>query len=401
MPSPPSTRLSAVPPSRRYRSTKPRRPALIEVIYPRERGTIGLRGNEAPLSWEVTFPPTRSEGDRQVFEVSVPEDDILDFKIVRNDEDWSTGRNYMVHAGDHLHIDAYFDATRAELLAPETVEHAGRPMTFQVLLPPSYGEQTTKRYPVLVVMDGQSMWTVSDDPYGVWKLDDTLNELFELSAIEELIVVAIDNSVDRAERLSPMPDPEGGGGHAKQELDAIIDAVLPLVRERFRTKTDSPRDTGILGSSMGGLFAFYAAWTRPEVFGKAACLSSSFWWGNRQIVRDVQETEPRSPDLRPLLYLDTGASKDPLEEDASARDGFHHTRSMYRALLAQGYVAGRDLHRLAFTGQQHEAPAWGARVGIPLQILFPPPATSQIPRDDVRVDASCVVVDHPPPAPRA
>ena len=381
-------RPSRLPPPPSRRVPKPLRPALIEVNYPADRGSIGLRGNEPPLTWETTYPPSLVDGDRHLFELLVPEGEIVDLKLVRNDEDWSTGRNYQAHAGDHLHIDAYFDRESAELLEPETIDVPGpdgRKITFQILLPPSYGEQTHKRYPLLFVMDGQSLWTSSTDEYGVWKLDDTLNELFELSAIEELIVVAIDHAVDRAERLSPMPDPEGGGGQAKRELDTLIDVVLPLIRERLRTKTDSPRDTAILGSSMGGLFAFYAAWIRPEVFGKAACLSSSFWWGNRQIVRDVQETVPRSPELRPLLYLDTGAAKNPLEEDASARDGFHHTRSMYRALLGQGYEAGRDLHRLAFTGQPHEAPAWGARVGIPLQILFPPPATTQIPRDDVHL----------------
>jgi predicted alpha/beta superfamily hydrolase len=383
MPTPPSKRASRLPPPPSRRSDKPRRPALIEVTYPSDRGSIGLRGNELPLSWEETYPPTHTDGDRKVFEVLVPEGEMVDFKLVRNDEDWSTGRNYMAHAGDHLHIDAYFDRSTSELLDAETLEHDGRPVTFQVLLPPSYAEQTGKRYPVLFAMDGQSLWTTSTDDFGVWNLDATLDELFELAAIEEIIVVAIDHAVDRAERLSPMPDPEGGGGQGKRELDTIIDAVLPVIRERFRTKTDSPHETGILGSSMGGLFAFYAAWTRPEVFGKAACLSSSFWWGNRQIVRDVQETEPRSAAMRPYLYLDTGASKDPLEEDASARDGFHHTRSMFRALLGQGYVAGRDLHRLAFTGQPHEASAWGARVGIPLQILFPPPAMTQIPGTDL------------------
>ena len=127
--------------------------------------------------------------------------------------------------------------------------------------------------------------------------------------------------------------------------------------------------TGILGSSMGGLFAFYAAWNRPEIFGKAACLSSSFWWSDRWAVRMVQSQPP--PEPRPQFYLDSGASPSALEEDVRLVDGFHHTRSMLRALAKVGFDVGTDVHRLVFPGQAHQAASWASRVALPLQLLFP------------------------------
>ncbi len=120
---------------------------------------------------------------------------------------------------------------------------------------------------------------------------------------------------------------------------------------------------------MGGLFSFFAAWTRPDVFGKAACLSSSFWWADRSAVRLVQRSACPAP--KPLLYIDSGAARSDLERDANVRDGFHHTRSMFRALTAQCYTAGVDLHRFVYTGATHDAPSWQARIAVPLQILFP------------------------------
>ena len=121
---------------------------------------------------------------------------------------------------------------------------------------------------------------------------------------------------------------------------------------------------------MGGLFSLYAAWTRSDVFGKAACLSSSFWWADRHAVRMVQSTS--APEPRPVLYLDSGVARSALDRDASARDGFHHTRSMFRALVTKGYTPGIDLHRLTFPGSTHDAASWSARVAVPLQLLFPP-----------------------------
>lgn len=350
------------------------RATFIEVTYPAHRGAIGLRGAHTPLSWEHTTAPSSHDGNRLVFELMIPEGELLELKLVRNDEDWAGGRNYTVHAGDHLSIEPYFDRTGATLLAAEELATPSGTLSYRVLLPPSYDEQENKRYPVLYVQDGQAIWSTSQDPYGIWSLDKTLDQLVELNAIEEVIVVGVDTSERRINRLSHVPDPEHGGGDGPGHLSALVDHLIPLVNERFRTKKDRD-NTALMGSSMGGLFSFYAAWTRPDVFGKAACLSSSFWWAKRHIIRFVQN-EVTAP-MRPLLYLDSGAAVSAFEKDPSARDGFHHTRSMIRALMRHGYIAGVDLHRLTFTGHTHDAAAWAARVAIPLQILFPPPPQTQ------------------------
>lgn len=340
---------------------------LIEVTYPEAKGTLGLRGNP-PLSWEHTAPPTVREGDRHVFAVDVPPGEVLEMKIVRNEESWETGPNYAVHAGEHFHVEPYFERSTCTLLPPETLNAAGMQLTFQVLLPPSYDEQTNKRYPVIYVQDGQALWSTSSDPFGVWHLDTTLDELYALGALQELIVVALYADEQRIERLSPVPDSKYGGGKANQQLELLADHLRPLVNERFRTRPDRD-NTALIGSSMGGLFSFHAAWTRSDLFSKAACLSSSFWWADREAVRRVQQG--KAPDPRPLLYLDSGASHSPLEQDASARDGFHHTRAMFRALVTQGYTPGVDLHRLTFPGSTHDAASWAARIALPLQLLFP------------------------------
>jgi len=215
---------------------------------------------------------------------------------------------------------------------------------------------------------GQALWADSVDPFGVWRLDETLNGLYELAAIDEVIVVAINTSERRLERLSPVADPHYGGGDAHEHLRMIADVLKPGLDRELRTKP-GPAETAVMGSSMGGLFSLYAVWNRPDVFGKAICLSSSFWWNNRWLIRSVQT----APSPRPVIYMDSGAALNPEEPKPSAHDGFHHTRAMHRALSRAGYTYP-ELHWLTFPGHSHGAAAWAARVTIPLQLLFPPPS---------------------------
>ena len=120
---------------------------------------------------------------------------------------------------------------------------------------------------------------------------------------------------------------------------------------------------------MGGLFAFQAAWTRPDVFGAAICLSPSFWWADRFAIRAVQGGVCPAP--RPRIYLDSGAAASGLEADGSTRDGVHNTRAMYRALVGHCYGVDDDLHLLSWAGHRHDSGSWAARVGVPLQLVFP------------------------------
>lgn len=235
-----------------------------------------------------------------------------------------------------------------------------------MLLPIGYDEHPNERYSVAYALDGQSLWAHSKDQFGTWDFDATLTELGQVGATEDIILVGIHTAVDRLNILSPVPDPQYGGGGGAQFLTRIVDKVRPFIDQRYRTR-GGPQNTGILGSSMGGLFAFYAAWTRPDVFGKAACLSSSFFWANRCCVRMVTETPLPSP--RPLFYLDSGAT--PNEVDPKSRDNYHHTRSMLRALTSLGFEVGKDLHRLVFPGHEHNAASWASRIALPMQLLFP------------------------------
>jgi predicted alpha/beta superfamily hydrolase len=344
---------------------------VVEVRYPEKTGQLALRGNVAPLSWEASTHPVRVTRDGAIFELSLPPGEILEFKVLRGDA-WSKPRNYTVLAGDHVEVHPYFDHEEGQLepdvRALETPA-LGRKLEYQVLLPPSYAECSSRRYPVLYAQDGHVLFEGGGDDHGpAWGLDRTLAELWDLGAVDEMIVVGVRTGEDRARLLTPMPDPEHGGGDGPKLLDAMVERLVPAIDAQYRTIRE-PRGRGVMGASLGGLFSFFAAWSRSDVFAKAACLSSSFWWADRGMIRAVREGGCPVP--RPLLYIDSGAAKDELEDDLSLRDGYHHTVAMRDALVGHCYEAGVQLHLLAFPGQSHSSVDWAARVSTPLQLLFP------------------------------
>jgi predicted alpha/beta superfamily hydrolase len=245
----------------------------------------------------------------------------------------------------------------------------GFDLDYRVFLPPSYEEHLTKRYPVLYAHDGQALFASAPDPGDPhsWRLDEALNQLYDYGVIEEIIVVAVTTKEHRLSLLSPTADRAYGGGSGPAYLEFLVDTLKPHVDATWRTKPGR-ESTAMIGASMGGLFSFFAAWSRADVFSRAACLSASFWWADRKMIHVAQEM---CPVLRPWLYVDSGAALSQFEQDANLRDGFQHTQAMCKALVSSCYEPGVNLLSLAYAGFQHDASAWAARLAIPLQLLFP------------------------------
>lgn len=144
-----------------------------------------------------------------------------------------------------------------------------------VLLPHDY-ETSTERYPVLYLQDGQNLFN-PDAPFGNWEIDHSLGRLAS-NGKHELIIVAVDHGEEkRLQEYMPYKDhPRFGDGEGEEYITFLIDDLMPEINKKYRTLTGKD-DTGIGGSSMGGLISLYAGFTRPEVFGKLMIFSPSIW----------------------------------------------------------------------------------------------------------------------------
>jgi predicted alpha/beta superfamily hydrolase len=236
-----------------------------------------------------------------------------------------------------------------------------------VYLPPGYMTDTQKRYPVLYMQDGQNLFdgATSFIQGNEWRMDETAQALIQAGAIERLIIVGVYNTRDRTDEYTPARDPKyKQGGKADLYGRLLVEEIKPLIDSNYRTLKDA-QNTGLGGSSLGGLVSLYLGLKYPQVFGKLAVVSPSVWFADRIIVRDVLtlKTKPR---LRLWVDIGTSEGQDELDSIQTADDA----RLLRDALLAKGWKTASDLSYTEIPGAQHNEPAWAQRVEPILKYLF-------------------------------
>jgi predicted alpha/beta superfamily hydrolase len=321
---------------------------------------ITVRGSKAPLSWSVGVNATWTTGNIWTYSWADSVGDI-DLKPLINDATWSVGANYRVKAGATVDVYPFFQAQGGSLVKVNNFSspQLGNTRTLRIYLPPSYGQNPLKRYPVLYMHDGQNLFEASTSFGGVeWQVDEMANSLMNNGQMDEVIVVGMDNvGSNRIYEYTPCCDPQYGGGGADVYERFILETVKPYIDQNYRT-LPSNKNTAIMGSSLGGLVSFYIGQRHPEVFSKLAGMSSSFWWNNQALTLQVEASTVKVP---VNIYIDAGTNSDGLTETTRMRD----------ALVADGYVQGKDLYYYVAQGASHNESSWAARLNIPLTYLFP------------------------------
>lgn len=144
-----------------------------------------------------------------------------------------------------------------------------------IYLPPTY-TKGNKRYPVLYMHDGQNLFDEYYAYAGEWGVDESLDSLYKKEGFE-LIVVGIDNgSEKRMTEYTPWKNERIGEPEGEAFMNFVVNAVKPMIDKSYRTLPDV-KNTGIMGSSMGGLISHYALFQYPQVFSKAGIFSPSYW----------------------------------------------------------------------------------------------------------------------------
>jgi predicted alpha/beta superfamily hydrolase len=175
-----------------------------------------------------------------------------------------------------------------------------------------------------------------------------------------LILVGIANTgLRRMAEYTPTRDFKMGGGEGRSYGRLLIEELKPLIDRSYRT-SPGPENTGVGGSSLGGLISLYLGFAHPEVFAKVAVMSPSLWWDHRSILNAIND-QKTNPQLR--IWLDMGTA-----------EGLRHLRDtdmLERLLLKRGWRSGVDLAYEKVHGAVHDERAWSERFGDVLRFLFP------------------------------
>ena len=241
-------------------------------------------------------------------------------------------------------------------------QHLPTDRTVLVWLPPGYDADTQRRYPVLYLQDGQNIFDRATAFGGEeWRVDETARALVTEGQIEPLIVVAIYNAGEkRLDEYAPTRvEAKGGGGGAEAYGKLLVDEVKPFIDREYRTLGDQA-NTGIGGSSLGGLVSVYLAVKRPDVFGRLAALSPSVWWDDRMIVKTVDALPAKLP-VRVWLCAGTNEGPQVAADARQLRDAF----------ARKGWAPDQDLKYFEAEGAGHDERSWAARMGEVLRYLYP------------------------------
>jgi len=233
-----------------------------------------------------------------------------------------------------------------------------------VWLPPDYDGWGATRYPVLYLNDGQNLFDAETAFAGVhWQVGETATRLIEEQKIPPLIIVGIDNTKRRIHEYIPYKskDPRVLKAMGTCYPDFLQREVMPLIAERYPIQR-GPENTGLGGSSLGGLITLYTQLAAPGVFGRLLIESPSLFVANRKILEDCRRF--RNWPSRVYLGMGTKEVGNAEKDERTVADA----RQLETILLD----AGLDDQRLQVRieeGATHTESAWAARFPGALEFL--------------------------------
>jgi len=250
----------------------------------------------------------------------------------------------------------------------------------EVFLPKGYDENSTEKYHVLYMHDGQNVFNPETSYTGIdWGVDETLDSLLENGKIKKTIVVAVWNNGPKrfVEYMPKAPaeataTPEAKKGlkdntgfdqlYSDDYLQFLVQELKPFIDKTYNVST-LVEDTSVMGSSMGGLISLYVICKYPKVFGAAGCVSTH--WPvpvlGDAFIGTLAASLP-DPETH-KIYFDFGtegldAQYEPFQIKVD------------KIMTDKGYTQEKNWITKKFEGAGHNEKSWKSRIHIPLEFLL-------------------------------
>lgn len=269
---------------------------------------------------------------------------------------------------------------RGRLVEVERIAVPGLPdQRLTIWLPPGY-DAGKRRYPVLYMHDGHNLFELKNSNFNkIWAADQAMLAAMATGRVEPHIIVGIwAPGNDRYRQYLPKPAHDGASPALRGRMEAIAggpvisEAYLnwlagPLKQQidrSYRTRR-GPRDTAIAGSSMGGLMSCYAFVMRPDIYGRAACVSTHW---PLVMPQPGEGADPERLALHQRWLVDRLGRPDGrrlwLDIGTGTLDAFYppYQAAVEAGITAKGWKRGRDWQGTTYEGAEHEENAWARRL---------------------------------------
>lgn len=249
-----------------------------------------------------------------------------------------------------------------------------------IWLPPGY-DSGTRRYPVLYMHDGHNLFDPAKSNFNkVWAADKAMLAAMATGRVEPHIIVGMwPPGPDRYRQYLPQFTAEratggiaasirdnsnGGPVVSARYLQWITEELKPQIDRDYRTLPDAAH-TAIAGSSMGGIMSCYAIIERPDIFSRAACVSSHW---------PIALPDEAEADRAQVFGIWQGWLGEKLGQPAGRRIWMDHGTATldryyapYQVVIDQsfrdaGWTEGKDFRTKAYPGAEHEENAWAQRL---------------------------------------
>lgn len=258
----------------------------------------------------------------------------------------------------------------------------------EIWLPPSYGENPTKRFPVLYMQDGQNIFNPETSMHNTaWMADSTAKKMIADQRVKPFIIVAIWNTDKRFfeyfpekatknftakdlkvfEKIKQQEKTKDTELLGDEYLKFLVSELKPYIDKNYLTLSN-PENTSICGSSMGALISLYAICEYPNVFGQAACMSThwpilfdnGYMPLSEGIKKYVYENLPAASDHR--IYFDHGTK---------SLDQYYevHQKAIDNIMKLKGYNNSNWVTK-KFENAEHAELAWQKRFDEVLAFLY-------------------------------
>jgi predicted alpha/beta superfamily hydrolase len=248
-----------------------------------------------------------------------------------------------------------------------------------IWLPPGYGADEKRRYPVLYMNDGQNLFFKQRSGYNkVWAANEAALQLITSGSVAPFLIVGVDHpGKERYQRYFPekvASEPLRAGiasfsGPLQGDLylSFLADELKPLIDRSYRTRPE-PRFTAIAGSSMGGLISLYALAERPDTFGRAAAVSTHTpLIGPDDIAKVPALRDTIQGSWRHYLYHRLGRARGRklwMDHGTATLDQHYapYQQVIDAEILRLGWRRGRQFESRVYQGAEHEENAWARRL---------------------------------------
>ena len=262
----------------------------------------------------------------------------------------------------------------------ERMAAAGLPdQRLTIWLPPGY-DRSARRYPVLYMHDGHNLFDPAKSNFNkVWAADKAMLAAMASGKVAPHIIVGIwAPGNDRYRQYLPRSAYDLAGPELRGAMDKLADGPVlsqaylnwltgPLkhwVDQTYRTLPDR-RYTAIAGSSMGGLMSCWAFVERPQVYGRAACVSTHW---PLVMPQEGEQADPARLALNQAWFVQRLGKPDGrrlwMDHGTATLDATYppYQSAISQAVAGSGWKQGRDWQGKVYPGAEHEENAWARRL---------------------------------------